>query len=235
MVADSIVSWKGEAFRLIPSRFPPVDIYEEVVAGDRVAALVEVENLTNPRLRSAQRLMTAGGGVAPDSPRLQNWNHAPFAYSNPDGSRFFPPEFPCVELADTRQTALAVSVARREFFLKRTSEPAIGLDMRMLKTPVDGRFLDLRSVDPGMDRDRRWELGAALADDIDGILYRPLERPSATCISVRAARALQRSVQTEHYRYIWNGVRVTKLYAFDDVGTELSPTALAGLEDVLAA
>lgn len=231
----SVVAWKGDAFRLIPSRFPPVDIYEEVVANDRVAALVEIENLTNPRLRSAQRLMTASLGIAQDSPRLQNWNHAPFAYSNPEGSRFFPPERPSLELADTRQTALAVSVARREFFLSRTSEPAIGLDMRMLKTPVDGRFLDLRDIDPATDKDARWALGAGLAEEVDGILYRPPERPSATCVAVRSASALQRSIQTVHYRYLWNGSKVTKLYAFDDIGTELSPLALGGAEDVLAA
>jgi len=235
VAADLILPWKGEAFRLIPSRFPPVDIYEEVVTDDRVPALVEIENLTNPRLRSAQRLMTTAERITPDSARLQNWNHAPFAYSNPEGSRFFPPESPCVELADTRQTALAVSVARREFFLNRTSEPAIGLDMRMLKTPVDGRFIDLRDIDPSMDKDRRWALCATLPDEVDGVLYRPPERPSATCVSVRAARALQRSIQTEHYRYIWNGVRVTKLYAFDNEGTELSPAALAGSDDVIAA
>lgn len=231
----SVVPWKGDAFRLIPSRFPPVDIYEEVVANDRVAALVEIENLTNPRLQSAQRLMSASLGIASDSPRLQNWNHAPFTYPNPDGSRFFPPERPSLELADTRQTALAVSIARREVFLSQTSEPAIGLDMRMLKTPVDGRFLDLRDLDPATDKGVRWALGAGLADDVDGILYRPPERPSATCVAVRSAAALQRSVQTVHYRYLWNGTKVVKLYAFDDAGTELSPLALGGAEDVLAA
>lgn len=235
VAADYIVSWKGDAFRLIPSRFPPVDIYEEVVANDRVAALVEIENLTNPRLQSVQRLTSAGLGLAPDSPRLQNWNHAPFAYPNPEGSRFFSAKRPALELATTRQTALAVSVARREVFLSRTSEPAIGLDMRMLKTPVDGRFLDLRDLDPATDREARWALGDGLAEGVDGILYRPPERPSATCVAVRSAGALQRSVQTVHYRYLWNGSKVTKLYAFDDVGTELYPWALGGAEEVLAA
>lgn len=232
---QSVVPWKGDAFRLIPSRFPPVDIYEEVIANDRVAALVVIENMTNPRLRSAYRLMAPSLGIAPDSPRLQNWNHAPFAYSNPEGSRFFPPERPSLELADNRQTALAVSVARRELFLSRTSEPAIGLDMRMLKTPVDGRFLDLRNIDPNMEKDSRWVLGAGLPADVDGILYRPPERPSATCVAVTSASALDRSIQTVHYRFLWNGSKVTKLYAFDDIGTELSPLTLCGAEDVLAA
>jgi hypothetical protein len=105
------VRWRGDGYRLIPSRFPPVAIYEDVVSADRLEALVAVENLTNPRLQSAERLMGLSLGLSPDSPRLQNWNHAPFAYSNPEGSRFFPPERPCLELCDSRQTGLAVSVA----------------------------------------------------------------------------------------------------------------------------
>ncbi|MFG1375196.1 RES family NAD+ phosphorylase [Xanthobacter oligotrophicus] len=235
------VGWRGDGFRLIPSRFPPVSIYEDVVAEDRLDALVAIENLTNPRLQSAHRLMGLSLGLSPDSPRLQNWNHAPFAYSNPEGSRFFPPERPCLELCDSRQTALAVSVARRETFLARTQEKPIGLDMRMLKTPVEGEFVDLRDVDLTLLRDpslagrkARWKIGETISASAEGVLYRAPERPSSVCISVLKAGVLGRSLQTVHYRYTWNGQRVTKVYAFDD-GVELLPESLAGPAEVLAA
>lgn len=236
------VSWSGYGYRLIPSRFPPVSIYENVVASDRLDALVAVENLTNPRLQSAQRLMGASLGLPANSPRLQNWNHAPFAYSNPEGTRFFPPERPCLELSDSPQTALAVSVARRETFMVRTREEAIGLDMRMLKTPVQGTFVDLRGVDLALLKDpspaarkERWTIGNEVPAEAQGVLYRTPERPSATCVAVLKAGALGRSLQTVHYRYVWNGHRVTKVYAFDDVGAELLPEILSGPDEVLAA
>jgi hypothetical protein len=238
----SKMRWRGDGYRLIPSRFPPVSIYEEVVAADRLEDLVAIENLTNPRLQSAQRLMGLSLGLSPDSARLQNWNHAPFAYSNPEGSRFFPPERPCLELSDSRQTALAVSVSRRETFLARTREQPIGLDMRMLKTPVDGEFVDLRDVDltllsdPSLAaRAARWKIGESVPQGADGVIYRAPERPSAICISVLKGGVLGRSVQSVHYRYSWNGQRVTKVYAFDLVGTELLPESLAGSAEVLAA
>lgn len=236
-VVDKIskLEWSGDGFRLIPSRFPPVSIYETLVANDRIEALVAVENLTNPRLQSAQRLMELSLGLAPDSPRLQNWNHAPFAYSNPEGSRFFPPERPCLELSDSRQTALAVSIARRQTFLSRTREPPIGLDMRMLKTPVSGVFFDLRGLDTTLSRDERWKIGASIPKEADGVVFRPAERSSAMCIAILKAGVLGRSLQTVHYRYVWNGTRVTKLYAFDNEGAELAPEILAGSADVLAA
>jgi hypothetical protein len=49
---------------------------------------------------------------------------------NPDGSVFFGEERPCLEVALERQTALAVSVARRQMFMEATQEAPIGVDIR---------------------------------------------------------------------------------------------------------
>lgn len=223
----------GDLFRLIPSRFPPVPVYDGLVANDRIDELVAVENRTNPRIRSENRLLPAYADRRP--PHLQNWNLAPFKYINPEGSRFFGPNRPALELADDRQTALAVSVTRRESFLARTREGPVGLDMRMLKTPVNGRFLDLRDVPLDLDRADRWRLGDEVGEDVDGVLYRPPERPSATCIAVLRGDVLGHSVQTVHYRYLWNGSRISTLYAFDERGTEITPEALSCASDALAA
>jgi hypothetical protein len=230
-----IVRFAADGFRLIPSRFPPVSVYRDLVAPDQVEALVEVENKTNPRLRLQERLMARRDGTKLDSAMLQNWNLAPFTYENPDGATFFAPERPCLELADTPQTALAVSIARRSRFLSRTKEAATGLDMRMLKTPLDGKFIDLRQVSAELVREERWSLGDAVPADVDGILFRPAERPTATAIAVLRGQVLGRSIQTTHYRFEWNGVRIDKLYAFDEEGTVLQPEILAGKEEVLAA
>ena len=230
-----LAAWKRDAFRLIPSRFPPVSVYDGLVGHDKVEALVAVEDITNPRLRSIDRLSRHRPGVPADAPRLQNWNHAPFAYGNPEGSRFFDHLRPCLELAADRQTALAVSVARRERFLTRTREAPIGLDMRMLKTPVEGRFVDLRRYPANLDAKACREIGANVPPEADGVLYHPPERSSATCVAVLRASALGRSIQTVHYRYVWTGSRISLLYAFDGEGREVRPETLGGEEDVLAA
>ena len=226
-----VIVWEGDGFRLIPSRFPPVSVYEGLVAPARLEALVEVENLTNPRLVSERRLATLPMMVAQGAARLQNWNLAPFAYPNPEGSTFFDATRPCLELSCDRQTALAVSIAKRERFLQRTAEPPIGLDMRMLKTPLAGRFLDLRHLPPGSRDSVELEPDA----EVDGILFRPAERSSATCIAVLKGAVLGRSVQAAHYRYVWDGLRVSSVYAFDALGRELLPEAIAGEKDILAA
>lgn len=235
-VADyPVVRFVANGYRLIPSRFPPVSVYRDLVTPDQVETLVEVENKTNPRLRLQDRLMARREGSKLDSAMLQNWNLAPFTYENPEGTTFFAPERSCLELADTPQTALVVSIARRARFLSRTKEAATGLDMRMLKTPVDGRFIDLRQVSAELPQEQRWSLGDSVPVDVDGILFRPVERPTATAIAVLKGQVLGRSIQTTHYRFEWNGLRIDRLYAFDEQGTVLRPESLAGKEEVLAA
>lgn len=232
--STQVIPWSGEGFRLIPSRFPPVPVYEGLVASDRLEALAELESLTNPRLKSEARLSrTADGG--PNANRLQNWNLAPFAYGNPEGSTFFGEECSCLELTHDRQTALAVAVAKRERFLSRTGEAPIGLDMRLLKTPVKGRFWDLRPLGLIADRDQRLEIGRTAPVGADGILFRTAERPSGLALSVLNGECLGRSLQATHYRFVWDGTAISLLYAFDDRGTEIDPRRLAGEDDILAA
>lgn len=233
-----LTKWSGEAFRLIPSRFPPVNVYEGLIAHDRQEELVAAENLTNPRLRSLDRLSAAASGDATADPRLQNWNLAPFAYGNPDGSLFFSEDRPCLELALERQTALAVSVARRQSFMEATSEEPIGLDMRMLCTPVSGVFWDLRSAPnslASLPMKNRRALGAQMPAGAQGILYRPPERPAGTGLAIVTGDVLERSQQTVHFRYVWDGRCIASLYAFDQKGTPIDAAALASEDDILAA
>lgn len=230
-----VVPWKGETFRLIPSRFPPVSVYEGLVANDRMDALVDIENLTNPRLQSQARIASMENKDPKTSARLQNWNLAPFAYGHPEGSIFFDADRPCLEVAADRQTALAISVAKRQRFLACTSEGPIGLDMRMFKTPLSGRFVDLRHLSAEKVRDIGRDFGKSIEADVDGVLFHPIERPSATAISVLNGSILEQTLQAVHYRYQWNGERISLLYAFDDKGTLIEPNHLRNEEECLAA
>jgi hypothetical protein len=231
-----LVQWSGEAFRLFPTRFPPVNVYDGLIANDRHEEVVRIEALTNPRLRSEERLRTSLQG--PSDARLQNWNLAPFAYGNPEGTTFFSEDRPCLELGLERQTALAISVTKREAFLAATNQRPTGLDMRMLRSPVDGLFWDLRGVEPCLaeltESDRR-KLGANLPEGAQGILYNPVERPLGTCIAIIDGAVLKRSEQSTHFRYLWDGSRISLLYAFDRKGKTILAEELSGAGDVLAA
>jgi len=231
-------------FLLIPSRFPPVPLYRRIAGGhdDEIAAIAE---LHNPRLKEKQRILGYLG--SPDqesSPRFQNWNHAPFAYTNPEGSWFFDRFTRCLEMSLDKQTALAVSVAKRELFLRRTAEGPIGLDMRMLSRRVSGLFLDAQSLPAGLPLKERRELGSELlarvsSDNLSGVLFRSHERPSGTRICVLDGDVLDRAIQGEHFRYSWDGQHVSSLYTFNDErraeDNKIDPGELGGEKDILAA
>ena len=239
-----VIEFSSKWFLLIPSRFPPVPLYKRIAGGrdDEVSALAD---MYNPRVKELQ-LLTGNATIVVDaaSPRLQNWNLAPFAYPNPEGSWFFDQFTGCLEMSGDKQTALAVSVAKRELFLDRTKEPPIGLDMRMLSREVGGRFLDARSLPGDLPQEARRGLGRSILKlresvNFDGILFRSWERPIGERIAVLTGDVLEKAVQGEHFRYTWDGSRIASLYGFNSTKTveenQIDPSDLRGEKVILAA
>lgn len=206
---------EGPWYRLIPSRFPPVFLYERVASQSALAAITAVEDLTNPRIQ-AKRHLVGASGVDESSPKLQNWNHAAFTYLHPEGTWLLDPFFGALELSDSLQTALAVSVKKRELFLSRTNEPPLDLDMRVLCTSVSGMFADLRNLDPILTQTARWRIGQELLQaGENGALFTCPVRKAGRCLAVFNGDVLNRSVQAEHFRFVWDGVRIKSVYRFD--------------------
>lgn len=206
--------WNQDWYRLIPSRFPPVDVYERLAPALRAAA-AEIEVLTNPRLAAKSRLTGGAASVDENSPRLQNWNHAPFAYTNPEGSYLLGPVHGVMEAAGDEDAALAIAIRRRETFLSRTSEPPLDLDMRVLSTRIAGEFADLTAMALDMAQAARWEIGRQLLDaGASGAVFRRAERPVAQFIAVFDAALLERSLQRTHYRFVWDGTVIKSVYDF---------------------
>jgi len=239
-----ITNVEGIFFLLIPSRFPPVPLYRRIAAG-RDGEVSDLAEVFNPRVKEKQRLSgSLGAAIDETSPRLQNWNLAPFAYQNPEGSYFFDQFTRCLELSDDKQTALAVSVAKREIFLNRTKEAPTGLDMRMLSRPVSGNFLDARNLPTDVSLEDRRALGRTMLErrqtcSFDGVLFRSPERPSGNRMAVLTGEVLERAIQGEHFRYTWDGKRIASIYEFNntrsDEDNKINPNDLRGEKTVLAA
>ena len=234
-VADSpIIDVDDNFYLLIPSRFPPIALFERIANGDH-ESIAEIESLTNPRLQEKRRLMMARPELDEKTPSLQNWNHAPFAYFNPDGTRFFGPDTPCLELSGDMQTALAVSVAKREKFLSQTKQPGINLDMRGLSRNVQGKFVDGRDWPLDLSHDEFRAMGVEITKrNVDGVLFRSAERPAGIRIGVVNAWTLDTAVQGDHYRYVWDGAQIANLYSFND-GEAIDPKNLVSESAIIAA
>lgn len=200
-------------YRLIPSRFPTVDVYRRIAPSERWPALNEVELLTNPRQKERAAILgTEAVDGAP--PRLQNWNHAPFVYTDPDGSHLLRGGFGVLELAETKNIALAMAVSRREAFLSATAVEPHGLEMRMLKHPVQGRFASLSDLS-ALSEEQRWAFGETLYESWDGAMFDCPSAPSGKMIAVFNSECLSKSVQGDHFRFWWDGGRIGNIYNFN--------------------
>jgi hypothetical protein len=81
------VVWQP-CWRIVPSRFPPIDLFERIADPADWDALIALESLTNDRIRDevgdialvpvAERISGPGSSVI----------MAAFTHPNPDGSRF---------------------------------------------------------------------------------------------------------------------------------------------------
>lgn len=204
--------------RLIPSKYPTIDIYERFGSREMRAFAAGLEAVTNPRLAAKSRI--TGGNISADagSPRLQNWNHAPFSYPMPEGSDFLPAPYSVMDLASDTQAALARAVLRRELFLSRTDEPSCGVDMRMLAHKVKGEVIDLRSVPTDMLVAARRLIGQKLFEEgANGVLYRTEQIPGHDFLAVFNVEILvDKAVQGAHYRFRWDGRQVSRIFDFTE-------------------
>jgi hypothetical protein len=212
------VRWLRAA-RIIPSRYPTVDLFERVAGREDFAALQAVESLTNPRLRNERDglLIPAEESVfGPGSSYIM----APFTHLNPAGGRFSDATFGAFYAARDRATALAESKHHREAFLTRTKEPALELEMRVLEARLEARMHDLRGMRatlPDIYDESDYRASQRLARDLrasgsPGIVYDSVRREPGQCAAVLRPKALSDCRQAEHLIFKWDGAKVAEVF-----------------------
>ena len=213
------ISW-APCVRIVPSRFPPVDVFERVASADDLAAVHAIEGLTNDRLRAERgELVGVQPGDAATGPG-SSYIMAPFLHPAPAGGRFDDGSFGAYYAARDRDTAVAETVYHRERFMRATAQPPLELDMRVLEARLDGWLHDLR----GMGRTLRevydasdYTMAQALARMLrgagsSGIAYDSVRQEGGECAAVFRPRLLSGCRQAEHLVYAWNGERIAHVF-----------------------
>lgn len=212
------VEWKP-CYRIVPSRFPPVGLYDRVVDPADLEAVFAVENLTNPRLRQE-----AGDiSLVPPEDRVTGPGTTPimaaFTHLNPEGSRFSDGTYGVYYACRTLKTAVAESRHHRERFLTRTKEGPIELDMRTYLADLKGDLHDIRGrkdwaavYDPN-----NYSAGQAFgrelkAENSYGVVYDSVRDSDGECAGVLRPPVLSPCIQGPHFGYIWDGSRITTVY-----------------------
>jgi hypothetical protein len=217
------VAWP-QAWRVIASRYPPIDLFEALTSDPAVwDALIALEQLTNPRVRDEVgeiRLVPAADRVAGPG---ASYVMASFTHLNPKGSRFSDGSYGVYYAARELETAIAETVHHFEAFARDSGDPPRTEEMRVLVGAVDA---DLEDVDALPEPQRSQVLdpvsyaisrpfGAALrAHGALGVVYPSVRRPDGQCIGAFRPQTVQIPRQERHLQYRWNGARVDRYFDY---------------------
>jgi len=202
--------------RIIPSRFPPIDLFERVADPADLESVYAVEALTNARLRDEVGDLPLVPPEARVSGAGSSWIMAPFTHVHGPGGRFSPPEFGAYYAARHVRTAIAETRYHRERFLRATREPPIEIGMRVLHADLSTRLHDLRGLRaryPAIYHDADYSAGQQLAKALRaagsfGVAYDSVRDAGGQCVAIFQPRALSNCRQAEHFGYLWDGSRI---------------------------
>lgn len=197
-------------YRIIPSVYPAINFFEDLVDADEMEALWEIESLTNDRLRQE-----AGDifQVAPEDRVCGHGSSVVMAAFTHIGrpSRFTDGSYGVYYASFSQRTAVHETVYHREKFLAATHEEPCELVMRMYESrllkPVHDirgdayrrfhhpdQYLESQSFGRKLREERSW-----------GVVYNSVRDRSGQCLAAFRPKTIAIPNPVAHLRYIWNG------------------------------
>lgn len=214
-----------QAWRIIPSRYPPIQLYERLTPDPSVwDALIALEQLTNPRVRDEVGAIA----LVPPDQRVSgpgaSYVMASFTHLNPKGSRFSDGSFGVYYAAANLETAIVETIHHFESFARAAGDSGREEDMRVLVSSVAADFEDVNQL-PLTDRLRvldpnDYSASQAFAKELrsagsSGITYASVRHPGGECVAAFKPKAISLPiVQERHLRYRWNGTSVDRYFDY---------------------
>lgn len=214
------VRW-SQAYRIVPSRFPPIGVFDRIAEPGDLEALYVIEAMTNPRLRDEMGELS----LVPPERRVSGPGTTPvmaaFTHLNPEGSRFSDGSWGVFYAAHSVATAVEETVYHRELFLAATAEPACDIEMRCYRTSIQARLHDLRGGWKAAHDPDDYAAGIALARRLrgggsDGIVYDSVRHQGGECVAVFYPDRVAPCVQAQHLMYRWDGSRIAQVLTVDE-------------------
>lgn len=213
------VTWP-RAHRIIRSRCPPIDLFEDIADPADWDAIMSAEAKTNPRVAESVGMLdlvpverrVAGDGAT--------WVMAPFVHVSPDrASRFSDGTYGVYYAGDSVEVALFETLHHHAQFMASTDEPAgWTLDFREVVGSIDEQFHDISSSEEFTEHHNPDDYSASQAlasqlrgDGSNGIQYNSARFPGGKCIAAFWPDVIGLPVQAEHFSYFWDGTNVSKI------------------------
>lgn len=213
------VRWQ-QACRIIPTRYPAINLFDRVADAADFDALYALEAMTNERTRDElgeiervppdQRLYGPGSGPI----------MAAFTHVNTEGSRFSDGSHGVFYAARERATAIAETRHHQARFLAATRQRAMHLPMRLYHVAIDARLHDLRPREPAFeachDPDSyaasRGAARALRAAGSGGVVYRSVRHAGGQCVGLFGPRGASGCLHAAYLLYAWDGQGFTDVY-----------------------
>lgn len=219
-VGTSRVRWAA-TFRLIQSRFPPINVFERISPENDWEALAELEGLTNPRIREEL------GQISRVPPARRVYGNgativmAPFSHISRDhNSRFSDGSYGIYYAGHTFQTALKEVAFHCARFRASTNDPPMHCEYRCYKGKIDKVLHDLRTggwaqylqKDPKTYGESQ-ALAKSLRDSSsNGIVYPSVRDEGGECIAAFWPDVVHIPVQERHIVLDWDGEKVKRWF-----------------------
>lgn len=209
------IRW-SQAYRIVPSRFPTVGVYDRVADPADLDAVFALEAMTNPRLREEAGSLQ----LVPKERRISGPGATPvmaaFTHLNPEGSRFSDGSWGVFYAAHSVATAVEETAFHRERFLSATAEPPCEIQMRCYRTSFDSRLHDLRGGWPAQHDRTSYVASVALARDLratgsNGVVFDSVRHAGGQCMAAFYPDVVAPCVQTQHLIYRWDGARIAQV------------------------
>ena len=213
------ISW-NPSWRIIPSRFPPIQLFERVTDSRDLKAVFALDALTNPRLHEEVgdlNLVLPQDRVSGSGTRVIM---VPFTHPNPSGSRFSNGLFGVLYCAGNLETAIAETCYHRERFMLSTNQPGVELDMRVYCIDLFGELHDVRGKKEEFPLIYDEDVYTAAQDygmnlrkaGSNGIVYDSVRKSGGECAAVFRPSLLSNVRQERHLCYVWDGRKIATVY-----------------------
>ncbi|GLT20231.1 hypothetical protein GCM10007938_40140 [Vibrio zhanjiangensis] len=212
-----------QSYRLIASKYPPINLFDDVVDPEDFEIMYQLQALTNPRIQDE------AGNVSLIKPeeipyhckRGRSYAVAAFTHINRDGSRFADGSFGMLYTGDTEMTA----IKEVEYHQHRCWSKVEGLHydrlvFRALRVTFDATHLfdalDKPMDDPIYDAEcytAGQALGRRVRNDetLNGIVYRSVRHEGGICWALSTPKVVSDVVQCYHLEMIWDGHQISHI------------------------
>ncbi len=207
--------------RLINSKFPPIDLFDDVADKSEFEALYALQALTNPRLQNQLGdIKLVSLDEIPFDITGCSYAVAPFTHVNPDGSRFSNGDFGMLYLADELDTALhEIYYHQCKYWLGVHGLNYDRIIFRGLRCEFDeidiADITTLPMSDPIYNRDdysasRAYGQSQRMSGSL-AIKYNSVRRKGSVCWALYSPKHVKSIIQSSHYEFNWNGECISSI------------------------